>query len=266
MNNFTLSTASILLATLLSNSAFALDKNTVAAVNGKKVTQKQYQTYLKQLQARNPKGKQAPLNRQLILNELINREVLLQEAKKLKLHKDKKVAALIEQQKNNILIQALLSKSPAAKPVKEKELKAFYDKEIVGSDPKEYKARQIQVKDEAKAKEIIKKLNDGANFEEVAKEESVGISKKDGGDLGWFATEAMPPALAKAIKKQKLGTHSQKPIKTQYGYHIIKLEDSRKRQMKSFDDVKNQIQQLIQNQRLKEYVIKLRNKAKIEVK
>lgn len=266
MNKFILIVASFLIVTLSVTSAYALDSKSVAAVNGKKISQKQYQAHLKQLQARNPQGKQAPINRQIILDELINREILLQQAKKLKLHKDKKVAALIEQQKNNILIQALLSKSPAAKAVKEKDLKAFYDKEIAGSDPKEYKARQIQVKDEAKAKELIKKLNDGANFEEIAKEESIGASAKDGGDLGWFASEAMPPAFAKAIKKQKQGTHSQKPIKTQFGFHIVKLEGSRKRQMKKYDDVKNQIQQLIQNQRLKQYVIKLRNKAKIEVK
>jgi len=266
MNKFTLTVASFLMATLFASSAYALDSKSVAAVNGKKITQKQYQAHLKQLQARNSQGKQAPVSRQMVLDELINREVLLQQAKKLKLHKDKKIAALIEQQKNNILIQALLSKSPAAKPVKEKELKAFYDKEIAGSDPKEYKARQIQVKDEAKAKELIKKLNDGANFEEVAKTESIGASAKDGGDLGWFASEAMPPAFGKAIKKQKQGTHSQKPVKTQFGYHIIKLEGSRERQMKKYDDIKNQIQQLIQSQRLKEYVVKLRNKAKIEVK
>jgi len=266
MNKFISTVAGVLIATVSVSTAYALDKNSVAAVNGKKISQQQYQNHLKQLQARNPQGKQQPVNRQIILDELINREILLQQAKKQKLHKDKKVAAVLEQQKNNILIQALLAKSPAAKPVKDKVLKAFYDKEIAGADPKEYKARQIQVKDEARAKELIKKLNDGADFEEVAKEESIGSSAKEGGDLGWFASEAMPPSFGKAIKKQKQGTHSQKPVKTQFGYHIIKLEETRKRQLKKFADVKEQIQQLIQSQRLKEYVIKLRNKAKIEVK
>jgi len=266
MNKFTSTVAGILIATLSVNTVYALDSKSVAAVNGKSISQKQYQNHLKQLQARNPRGKQQPVNRQMILDELINREILLQQAKKLKLHKDKNVAAVIEQQKNNILIQAVLAKSAAAKPVKDKELKAFYDKEIAGADPKEYKARQIQVKGEEKAKELIKKLNDGADFEEVAKEESIGSSAKEGGDLGWFASEAMPAPFAEAIKKQKQGTHSQKPVKTQFGYHIIKLEESRQRQLKKFEDVKEQIQQLIQSQRLKEYVIKLRNKAKIEVK
>ena len=266
MNNITLSAASILLATLLSNSAFALGKNDVAAVNGKKITQKQYQAHLKQRQAQSQKGKQAPVNRQAVIDELINREVLLQEAKKLKLHKDKKLKAQIEQLKNNLLIQTLISKSPAAKPVSDKELKDVYDKQIGGADPKEFKARHILVKEETKAKELIEKLNDGANFEEVAKKESTGPSGKNGGDLGWFSAAQMVPAFSQATSKLKKGTHSQKPVKTRFGFHIIKLEDSRKRELPKFDDVKNQIKPLIQNKRLQEYVVKLRSKSKIEVK
>lgn len=266
MNKITLSAASILLATLLSSSAFALGKNDIAAVNGKKITQKQYQAHLKQRQAQNQKGKQAPVNRQEVIDELINREVLLQEAKKLKLHKDKKLKAQIEQLKNNLLIQTLISKSPAAKPVSDKELKDVYDKQIGGADPKEFKARHILVKEEAKAKKLITKLNDGASFEEVAKKESTGPSGKNGGDLGWFSAAQMVPAFSQAASKLKKGTHSQKPVKTRFGFHIIKLEDSRKRELPKFADVKNQIKPLIQNKRLQEYVVKLRSKAKIEVK
>jgi len=268
MNKLNISVASILLATLFTNSAFALDKNSVAAVNGKNITQKQYQAHIKQRAAQSQQqGQQAaPVNRQVILDELINREVLLQEAKKKKLHKDKKVKAQLEQLKNNLLIQALIAKSPAAKPVSEKELKEVYDKQIGNADPQEYKARHILVKDEAKAKKLIKQLNDGANFEEVAKKESTGPSGKNGGDLGWFSAAQMVPAFSKAAAKMIKGTHSQTPVKTRFGYHIIKLEDSRKRDLPKFEDIKNQIRPVIQNKRLQEYVVKLRSKAKIEVK
>lgn len=268
MNRITLSAASILLATLLSNSAFALGKNTVAAVNGKKITQKQYEAHLKQRQAQSTQqGKQAaPVNRQVILDELINREVLLQEAKKQKLQNNKKLKAQLEQLKNNLLIQALISKSPATKPVSEKELRAVYDQQIGGADPKEYKARHILVKEEAKAKTLIEQLNDGANFEDVAKKESTGPSGKNGGDLGWFSAAQMVPAFSKAAAKLKKGTHSQKPVKTRFGFHIIKLEDTRTRELPKFADVKGQITPIIQNKRLQDYVVKLRSKAKIEVK
>lgn len=267
MNKLSLSVASLLLATLFTNSAFALDKNSVAAVNGKKITQKQYQAHLKSLTSQAPQGKQqAPINRQAVLNDLINKEVLLQEAKKKNLHKDKKVKEQLEKIKSNLLIQALISKSPAAKPITDKELKEVYDKEIGNADPTEYKARHILVKDEAKAKELIKQLNDGANFEEVAKKDSTGPSGKNGGDLGWFSSAQMVPAFSKATAKLIKGTHSQTPVKTKFGYHIIKLEDSRKRELPKFEDVKNQIRPVIQNKRLQAYVVKLRSKAKIEIK
>lgn len=265
MNKITLNAASILVATLLSNSVFALDKNTVASVNGTNITQKQYESHLKQRQAQ-AKGKQAPISRQVILDELINREILVQEAKKLKLDKDKEVKAQLALLKNNLLIQALISKSPASKPVSDKELKEVYDQQIGNADATEYKARHILVKDEAAAKKLIKKLNDGANFEDVAKKESTGPSGKSGGDLGWFSSAQMVPEFSQATAKLKKGTHSQTPVKTRFGFHIIKLEDSRKRELPKFEDVKGQITPLIQNKRLQEYVMSLRSKAKIEIK
>lgn len=266
MNTFKLNLATLIILTLTSQSVFALNKNSVAAVNGKNITKKQYQDYLKQRAAQNPRGQQAPVNRQAVLDELINREVLLQRAKKLKLHKDKKVIQQLEQVKTNILIQTLISKSPAAKPVTDKELRAVYNKEIVSANLKEYKARHILLKDEAAAKKVIEKLNDGDDFSEMAKNESTGPSSKDGGDLGWFAPERMAPPFSNAVIKMKNGTHSQKPVQTQFGWHVIKLEDSRKRAVPKFEDVKGQIQPVIQNKRLQEYVLKLRSKAKIEVK
>jgi len=269
MNKLALSVASILLATLFTHSAFALDSKSVAAVNGKKISQKQYETLLRQVQAKaqqGKQGKQAPINRQVILDELINREVLFQEAKKKKLDKDKQVLAILKQQKRNLLIQKLLSDSPAAKPVSEKELKAFYNKQVAASDSKEYKLRHILLKDEATAKKLIKKLNDGANFEELAKNESKDPSGKNGGDLGWLAAAQMPPVLANSVIKLKKGTLTQEPVKLGADFHIIKLDDSRKRETPKFEDTKEQINGIIQRQRVNQYIIKLRNKAKIEVK
>jgi len=266
MNKLTLSIASLLVATLSSTSAYALDANTVAKVNGKKISQEQYQTHLKLLSSQTPKGQQAPTNRQQILNDLINREILLQEAKKLKLDKNKKVLAQIEQTKVNIMIQALFAQSPVAKPITDKELKEVYNQQVGAVDPKEFKARHILVKDETKAKDLIKKLNDGANFQELAKAESTGPSGKDGGDLGWFSATQMVPEFSKATSAMKKGTHSQKPVKTRFGFHIIKLEDSRKREAPKFEDVKEQIRPLVQNKRVQDYIVKLRSKAKIEIK
>lgn len=266
MNKLTLSITSILLASLLTNTSFALDAKSVAAVNGKNISQKQYQTLLQQIQSQSKKGAPAQINRQLILDELINREVLFQEANKQKLSKNKKVKEILQLQKRNLLIQTLLSRSPAGKPIDEKELKAFYDKQVAGADTKEYKTRHILLKSEANAKKVITKLNDGASFEETAKNESKDPSGKDGGDLGWMSPTQMPASYYQAVQKLKKGTLTQKPVKTQFGFHIIKLDESRKRQAPPFADAKPQIRSLIQRQRVQQYIVKLRNKAKIEVK
>lgn len=266
MNKLTLSIAGFLIVSLASPTVLALDADAVASVNGEKITQEQYKSYLKQRASQVPRGKQAPANRLQVIDELINRKILLQEARKLKLHKNKKVLAQIKQQRNNILIQALFSRSPASKPITDKELKKFYLQRISNVDPREFKARHILVKKEAKAKELIEKLNNGADFEELAKTESTGPSGKNGGDLGWFSAEKMVPAFSKATAKMKKGTHSQTPVKTGFGYHIIKLESTRKRQVPKFEDVKNKIKPMIQNQRVQEYMVKLRNKAKIEIR
>lgn len=266
MNKITLSVASIMLATLFTHSAFALGKNTIAAVNGKNITQKQYQAYLKQRQAQSKNPNQAPINRQALIDELINREVLLQEAKKLKLNKNKQILAQLKQQKSNLMIQLLLSKSPAAKPVSDKELKEVYDAQIGNTDPTEYKTRHILVAEQATAKKLIEDLNDGASFEETAKKESTDASAKEGGQLEWLTSVQMGPDFSKAVVKLKKGTHTQSPVKTRFGYHIVKLEDSRKRERPKFEDVKEQIRPLILNKRLQNYVIKLREKAKIEIK
>lgn len=267
MNRITSKISTVIAVALLSQTAFALDADTVASVNGVNITQKQYQEHMKQRSAaQNQQGQQAPVNRQMVLDELINREVLLQEAKKLKLDKDKAVVAQLANLKNNVLIQTLISRSPAAKPVADKELKEVYDQQIGQADPTEYHARHILLKDEAAAKKIIEKLNDGANFEELAKSESTGPTGKDGGDLGWFSAAQMVPEFSTATAAMKKGTHSQTPVKTQFGWHVIKLEDSRKRELPKFEDVKNQITPMIQNKRLQEYVLKLRSNAKIEIK
>jgi peptidyl-prolyl cis-trans isomerase C len=252
---------------LLSQTAFALNADTVASVNGVNITQKEYEEHMKQrAAAQNQQGQQVPVDRKMVLDELINREILIQEAKKLKLDKDKAVVAQLANLKKNLLIQALITRSPAAKPVSEKELKEVYDQQIGQADPTEYNTRHILMKDEASARKVIEKLNDGANFEELAKSESTDPTGKEGGDLGWLSTPRMPPEFYNAISTMKKGTHSQAPVKTQFGWHIIKLDDSRKRELPKFEDVKNQITPLIQNQRLKEYVLQLRSKAKIEIK
>ena len=266
MNKYTLTVASFLIATLSASTVYALDSKSVAAVNGKKITQIQYQEHLKLITAQTPKEQQRPINRQAVLNDLINQEIIFQEAKKNKLHKDKNIKAQLKKVERNLMVQTLLSNKIGAKKISNKELHDVYNKQVANIDPTEYKARHIQVTDEDKAKSLISELNDGANFEELAKKESIDSSNKDGGNIGWFSPARMPPAFAEAANKLLKGTHSQKPVKVGSNYHIIKLEDKRKGEIPKFDQVKEQIRTAVQQKNLRDYIAKLRNKAKIEVK
>lgn len=243
--------------------ALAADK-TVATVNGKKISEKQLDQFASILQKKNPRF-DPKSNRQAIINQLVNREVLLQEAKKRKIEKDPEVAFVLQQQRQELLVQALIQKNFAKKPVKEKQLKKLYKEKVAGANLQEYKARHILLKSEDEAKTVIAKLDAGGDFAELAKKNSTGPSAKTGGDLGWFRPQQMVPPFARAVAEMKKGSHSSKPVKTNFGWHVIKLEDSRKSEPPKYDDVKQQLESSINQQRLQEYVKKLRDKAKIKI-
>ena len=131
---------------------------------------------------------------------------------------------------------------------------------------KEYKARHILVKTEDEAKAVVKQLDDGSDFAKLAKEKSTGPSGKTGGDLGWFRPQQMVPPFSDAVAAMKKNTYTKKPVKTQFGWHVIKLEDLRDVQPPKFEDIKDQVKTIVQTKRVQKYVKSLRDKAKIDYK
>ncbi len=238
----------------------------VATVNGKPISQKSYDFYLAQSMQRRGKNQQGGVNREAIINELVNRELLHQAALKEKVENDETVAFQLEQLKIDALIQGLINKLSKESKITDKELKAEYDKRVAGAKLAEYKARHILLKTEEEAKTVIAELDSGAKFEELAKKKSTGPSAKDGGDLGWFTASQMVPPFSQAVAQLKKGSYTKKPVKTQFGYHVIKLEDTRKRQPPKFEDIKPQLKMVLQNQRIQEYITNLRKNAKIDIK
>lgn len=237
----------------------------VAVVNGDPISQKDYEQYLK-YRTKGHKGKPANVNRQALINELVNRQLLVQEAKKEKLDRDPEVAFEIEQLKNDALIQALLQKQAKSKPISDAELKKEYKDKIANANLKEYKASHILLKTEEEAKAVIAELDGGAVFADVAKAKSTGPTAKKGGELGWFKPNQMVPPFAQAVAEMKKGTYTKTPVKTRFGWHVIKLEDERKLTPPKFEDVKDQIRSIMTNQKIQEYVMSLRNKAKVDIK
>ena len=145
-------------------------------------------------------------------------------------------------------------------------LKKEYQEQIKNAPKEEYKARHILVKTEDEAKEIIKSLKDGADFEKLAKEKSIGPSGPNGGDLGWFTATTMVPEFADAVAKLKKGDITDQPVKTQFGWHVIKLEDTRKVDPPSFDSMKDKLRSIVANKSIQNYLSELHKKAKIELK
>jgi peptidyl-prolyl cis-trans isomerase C len=121
------------------------------------------------------------------------------------------------------------------------------------------------VKEEAEAKEIISQLKKDGDFQKLAKEKSTGPSGKDGGDLGWFAAATMVPEFGTALKTLKKGKFTEAPVKTQFGWHVILLEDQRKRDVPDFEKSKSRLKQVVASKAVQEYVAKLAKKGKVEL-
>jgi len=236
----------------------------VATVNGKPIPQKVYEMYLRQRQREAGKIHQT-VNRNQVINELVNRELLYQDAVKNGVEKDPNVQFALEQMKRNILIQANVQRLGKTHPLTDAELKKEYDKAVAAMSGREYKARHILLKSEDEAKAVIKELDNGAVFADVAKAKSTGPSASEGGDLGWFKLNQMVPAFSNAVKKLKKGQYTRTPVKTQFGWHVIKLEDTRKAVPPSFDQVKGQLKAMMRTRQLQDYVNKLRQQAKVEI-
>ena len=131
---------------------------------------------------------------------------------------------------------------------------------------KEYKARHILTTTETEAQAVIAQLNKGANFATLAKEKSIDTSSaQNGGELGWFSPDQMVKPFADAVEKLKKGSYTQTPVHTQYGWHVILLQDVRAVQPPPFDEVKDQVRGIMQNRIIGEYIDGLRKKAKIQI-
>jgi peptidyl-prolyl cis-trans isomerase C len=234
----------------------------LATVNGKAIPQGRADIMVRnQIAQGQQDGEQL---RQAVREELIRREVLTQAAAAKGLDKN---AALIHQAdlaRQAVLIQAYLQEYMRANPVSEATIKSEYDKLKTGLGDKEYKARHILVKTEDKAKEIIGKLQVGEKFEDLAKESEDPGSKDRGGDLGWSAPAQFVKPFSEALTKLEKGKFTPQPVRTDYGYHIIKLEDVRDLKIPPFEEAKVQIAQRIEQQTIAAHVNELRQKAAVK--
>ena len=235
----------------------------LATVNGKKLTQDDFAAYVRESGI---SQKAATQNRDRIIEELVGRELVYQDALKKKLDKSPEVIAQLEELRYKVLLNAAVHQALSRNPITEKELKAAYNQRVGNASKQEYKARHILLKSEADAKQVIKELDKGADFAELAKKRSTGPSGRNGGDLGWFSAKEMVPQFAAAVAKMKKGTYTETPVKTQFGYHVIKLEDTRQAKPPAFEQVRDQLEKTLERQRVGEYVTELKKTANVKMK
>ncbi len=249
-------------AALLSMALPAAAQN-VAIVNGKPVPTARVDQLAAQL-AKSGRPVSVEMQGQL-KDEVIAREIFMQEAQKRGLDASDDFKAQMELARQTLLIRELFADHQKTNPVTDTDIKAEYDKFVSSNGGKEYRARHILVENEADAKAIIASLKKGGKFDEIAKKQSKDPgSGANGGDLDWANASSYVPEFSGALTKLSKGQTTQEPVKTQFGWHVIRLEDVRDAQLPKLEEVKPQITQQLQQQRLAKFQEDLRGKAKIE--
>jgi peptidyl-prolyl cis-trans isomerase C len=232
----------------------------VAVVDGTPISREAYDDYLKGLLRGKPVTDVKAEEKNQVLDQMINMQLIAARADKDGLEKDPEVATKIALLRTQVMADAAAQKYIKGNEPTDQELHAAYD---AATDKTEYHALHILVPTKEKAAQLIKKIKGGAKFEDVAKAESTDNSKANGGDLGWFTTARMVKPFGDAVKGLKNGEITTEPVQTQYGWHVIKLIETRDA---PFDQFKGQLSNGIMQKKFQAYIDDLRKTAKIEKK
>lgn len=253
---------SALAAAVLSMAVPAMAQN-VAIVNGKAVPKARADALAAQL-AKSGRPVSPEMQGQ-IKEEVIAREIFMQEAQKRGLDASDDFKAQMDLARQTLLIRELFADYDKTNPVTDGDIKAEYDKFVASNGGKEYKARHILVEKESEAKDIIASIKKGGKFDDIAKKQSKDPgSGANGGDLDWASAGSYVPEFSGALVKLNKGQMTQEPVKTQFGWHVIRVDDVREAQLPKLDDVKPQIAQQLQQQKRAKFQEDLRAKAKVE--
>jgi peptidyl-prolyl cis-trans isomerase C len=238
------------------------DDGSVAVVNGKAIPTNRANALMGAQIAQGQKD--TPELRNAVREELVRREILAQAAQKKGLDKKPEIQGQMDLARQGVLIGAYLNEYVHAHPVTDEAIKKEYDTIRATLGDKEYKARHILVDNEDQAKSIIEKLKKGEKFEDLAKESKDPGSKDRGGELGWATPSSYVKPFSDAMVGLEKGKFTETPVKSDFGYHVIMLDDVRELKAPALDDVKGQIAQRLQQKMVEQHIAELRSKAKVE--
>lgn len=235
----------------------------IAVVNGQYIAKSTLEQLEKEIAER---GRGQTFPKEKLIEELIQRELLVQDAMQKQLDKSAEVVAQLDSVKKTLLTQADVQNFIKANPVTDAEIKAEYDSKVAGENGTEYKARHILVKTEEEAKKLIAELDKGADFAKLANKNSLDAKEsQNGGDLGWFVAGQMVAPFSDAVVKLEKGKYTKTPVQTQFGWHVILREDSRTQTPPPLEAVKEQLMPYLQRKKVQNMVETLRKQAKVEI-
>jgi peptidyl-prolyl cis-trans isomerase C len=262
MHKFTQIAGALLIGASMSLTAAAADKIFVK-VNGASISQNLADAFIAEQKAKG--APDSPELRNAVREELIRRELLVQQARREGLHKKPDIAAQAEAARQAVFIRSYVQQYVEKNPISDDQLQAEYQKIKAQVGDTEYKTRHILVKEESEARAIISELQkDASKFDELAKQSIDPGSKDSGGDLGWAVPGNYVKPFADALIALGRGKFTENPVQSQFGYHVILLEDTRPATFPSFEEIKPRLMQQAQTQQITRMVDDLRAKAKIE--
>jgi peptidyl-prolyl cis-trans isomerase C len=242
--------------------------NAVAIVNGKPISKTEFDLYVQNILQQQQQQQQTELTaeqKSQVLDQFIGMKLAADAAEKSGVAKQKKVEDQLALARMNVIVDAGLQKYLEEHPVTDADLKPEYDAQVAAM-PREYHARHILVEDKATADTVTKDLQGGADFAKLAEQKSKDPSSKSGGDLGWFTLDTMVKPFSDAVAALQPGQLTAQPVQSQFGWHVIKLEESRAAAPPAFEEVKERVKVLVQRKKLQSYLDELRKGAKVEKK
>ncbi|HVN99394.1 MAG TPA: peptidylprolyl isomerase [Steroidobacteraceae bacterium] len=235
----------------------------VATVNGKPLPAAEF-TFFSQTVAGKPPGELTPEQRSQLLDTLVRAEVVAQQAEKDGLDKQGDAPQSMAMMRLQVLERAAMANYLKDRKPTDAELKAEYDAQVAAMPKTQYKARHILVKTKEEADAIIAELKKGAKFEKLAADKSLDNSRTNGGDLGWFGPNNMVKPFADAVASLKKGETTSAPVQTEFGWHVIRLDDTRPITPPAFDAAKDKIEQIVEAKKFKAYEDGLLAAAKVD--
>ena len=234
----------------------------IATVNGKPIPKAREDAWVEQLKKQGQQD--TPQLRQQVKDQLIQREIFMQEVAKRGIAEKPDVKFQLDVQRQNELIRALMRDELAKNPITDEQVKAAYKEQKKATGAKEYKVRHILVDSEADAKDITAQLKKGAKWEDLAKKSKDPGSAQRGGELDWAGAGSYVKPFSDAMVKLDKGQMTDAPVQSQFGWHVIKVDDTRDAQFPPLDQVAPQIREALQQQKMAAYADQLRKAAKIQ--